>query len=90
MADNEKITSVEIGIKTELDRKLRLNVDGYIYQVDGQQLTAVGGQYNTATLLNADKTEGLRLRDRHRLGALADWLFTLGAATTTPRSTTRT
>ena len=26
--------------------------------VDGQQVTAVGGEYNTATLLNVDTTEG--------------------------------
>ena len=58
-ADQEKITSFEVGVKSILaDRRLRMNLTAYIYQMKGQQLTAVGGQFNTATLLNADKTDG--------------------------------
>jgi len=59
VAKDEKITSFEVGMKSIVaDRRLRLNLTAYVFQMDGQQLTAVGGQYNIATLLNADKTEG--------------------------------
>jgi len=59
VADAETIKSFEVGVKSILaDQRLRLNLAAYIFQMDGQQLTAVGGQYNVATLLNADKTTG--------------------------------
>ena len=67
-------------MKTELGRKLRMNSTGFIYQVDGQQITAVGGQYNTATLLNADKTDGYGFEADLDYAPSADWLFTLGAS----------
>jgi iron complex outermembrane receptor protein len=80
VADEEKITSFEVGVKTEIARKLRLNVDGYLYEVDGQQIVAVGGQYNTATLLNADKTTGYGFEADLDYAPSSDWLFTLGAS----------
>ncbi len=59
VADTEDILSYELGVKSILaDNRLRLNLTGYWYEVDGQQLTAVGGEYNVATLLNADTTKG--------------------------------
>ena len=59
VANAETITSFEVGVKTILaDQRLRLNLTAYVFRMDGQQLTAVGGQYNIATLLNADKTDG--------------------------------
>jgi iron complex outermembrane recepter protein len=59
VADAETIQSFELGMKSILaDQRLRLNLAAYIFQMDGQQLTAVGGQINVATLLNADKTDG--------------------------------
>ncbi len=59
VADPEDMTSAEVGIKTILaDQRLRLNFAVYDYEVKGQQITAVGGKYNIATLLNADKTQG--------------------------------
>ena len=59
VADTEDILSVEAGVKSILaDNRLRLNVTAYWYEVDGQQLTAVGGEFNVATLLNADTTKG--------------------------------
>ncbi len=80
VADEEKITSFEAGVKTEIARKLRLNVAGFVYQVDGQQIVAVGGQYNTATLLNADKSKGYGLEADLDWAPSSDWLFTLGAS----------
>jgi len=50
VADSEEIISFEIGAKTILaQNKLRLNVAAYVFEVDGQQITAVGGEFNTAT-----------------------------------------
>ncbi|HYG07509.1 MAG TPA: TonB-dependent receptor [Stenotrophomonas sp.] len=58
-ADSEKVISYEIGVKADLwDKRARLGFDIFRYNVDGQQLIAVGGASNTATLLNADKTIG--------------------------------
>jgi len=55
----ETITSAEVGVKSILaDQRLRLNMTAYVFQMDDQQLTAVGGQYNVATLLNAKRTDG--------------------------------
>ena len=79
VADTEELFSQEIGFKSELlDRTLRLNAALYRYDVDGQQVTAVGGQFNVATLLNVDKTEGYGAEaDINWLPAPA-WLATLG------------
>ncbi|WMJ71133.1 TonB-dependent receptor [Stenotrophomonas sp. 24(2023)] len=58
-ADSEKVISYEAGIKADLfDRRARLGFNVFRYNVDGQQLIAVGGTNNTARLLNADKTLG--------------------------------
>ncbi len=80
VAHEEKIISGEVGVKTQIARKLRLNVDAFLYQVDGQQIVAVGGQFNTATLLNADKTDGYGLEADLDWSPSSDWLFTLGGS----------
>ena len=58
---------IELGCVELLDRKLRLNLALYEFPVDGQQLVAGGGQFNTATLLNADQSKG------YGFGAHIDW-----------------
>ncbi len=59
VADSETITSWEGGIKTDLlDRTLRINASLFYYQIDDQQLTAVGGAGNLVQLVNADEGEG--------------------------------
>ena len=80
VAHEEKLPSFEAGVKTQIARKLRLNVDGFVYGVDGQQIVAVGGQYNTSTLLNADKTKGYGFETDVEWAPSAPWLFTLGAS----------
>ena len=81
VAQEEKLMSEEIGIKTELlDRRLRLNLAGYTYQVDGQQIVAVGGQFNTATLLNADKTNGYGFELDIDFAPVSQWMFTIGTS----------
>ncbi|KRG72103.1 TonB-dependent receptor [Pseudoxanthomonas dokdonensis] len=58
-ADSEDVISYEMGIKADLwDKRARLGFSVFRYDVDGQQIIAVGGGSNTATLLNADKTTG--------------------------------
>jgi len=79
VADAEEILSTEIGMKSELlDRRLRLYLAGYRYQVDGQQIIAVGGQFNTATLLNADTTEGYGLETDVEWAPTPNWLAKIG------------
>ena len=59
VADSEVINSFEIGVKSDvLDGRGRVNATTYYFQMDDQQLTAVGGDNNNTRLLNADKTVG--------------------------------
>lgn len=79
VAGEEEILSTEIGLKSTLwDRKVRLNATVYQYEVDGQQIVAVGGEFNTATLLNADQTEGRGFELDLEIAPTSEWLFTLG------------
>ncbi len=81
VADEEKITSFEVGLKSILaDRRLRLNLASYLFQMKGQQLTAVGGRYNIATLLNADTTDGHGVEVDLEYVATENLWFTLGAS----------
>jgi iron complex outermembrane receptor protein len=80
VADEEKILSFEAGVKTQIASRLRLNLDGFVYDVDGQQIVAVGGQFNTATLLNADKTKGYGFEADLEWSPSSEWLFTLGGS----------
>lgn len=80
-ADTEDIISFEVGMKSILsENRLRLNLTGYIYEVDGQQVTAVGGQFNTATLLNVDTTEGYGLEADIQWTPTGHWVMTFGAS----------
>ncbi|MEQ9506229.1 MAG: TonB-dependent receptor [Hyphomonas sp.] len=58
-ADSETVQSYEAGAKTELaDGRLRLNGNVFYYELEGQQLTIVGGINNTVALFNGEKGEG--------------------------------
>lgn len=58
-AGSELVLSYEAGVKSELfDRRLRANASVYFYEIDGQQLTIVGGLTNDVSLFNADTSEG--------------------------------
>jgi iron complex outermembrane receptor protein len=80
VAHEEKLISYEAGVKTEVSRKVRFNADVFLYDVDGQQIVAVGGQYNTATLLNADKTRGYGFEADLNWTPAPEWLFTFGGS----------
>ncbi len=58
-AASETIQSWEAGIKsTFLDGRGRFNLNGFYYDLDNAQLTAVGGGVNSNRLLNADNVRG--------------------------------
>jgi iron complex outermembrane recepter protein len=58
-AGPESILSYEAGLKADLfDKKARVSLSVYQYEVKDQQLTAVGGSSNATQLLNAKKTVG--------------------------------
>ncbi len=79
IADTEKIISFEAGIKTILSQnRVRFNLTGYVFEMSDQQVTAVGGEFNTATLLNIDKTKGYGLEADMQWTPTAHWLTTFG------------
>ncbi|MCK5377291.1 MAG: TonB-dependent receptor, partial [Acidobacteria bacterium] len=81
IADTEKILSFEVGIKTILaQNRVRFNLTGYVFEMDDQQVTAVGGEFNTATLLNVAKTEGYGLETDIQWTPTGNWLMTFGAS----------
>jgi len=58
-ADSEIVDSIETGFKSVfLENTARVDGSVFYYQVKDQQLTAVGGTGNVASLLNADKAVG--------------------------------
>jgi len=59
-ATSETVLSGEIGFKSNLNNnRLRVNGAVFAYQVDDQQITAVGGAGNLIQLVNADKTNAV-------------------------------
>jgi len=59
VADTETLFSGEVGIKSTLfANRLRFNASAFAYNIEDQQLTAVGGQANFNRLINADSTAG--------------------------------
>ena len=60
IADSETITSVELGFKSQLaDDRVRLNAAVFYYEIEDQQLSAIGGGGNFVQLVNADKGTGM-------------------------------
>ena len=81
VADSEEILSIEAGVKSILaGGRVRLNTTAYWFEISDQQLTAVGGEFNVATLLNADTTEGYGLELDMQYTPSANWFMTIGAS----------
>jgi iron complex outermembrane receptor protein len=81
VADAEDIVSIEAGIKTSLfDDRGRLAFTVYKYQMNDQQLTAVGGATNFNTLINADQTDGQGIELDFEAYLTDNFLVTLGAS----------
>jgi iron complex outermembrane receptor protein len=58
-ADSETITSIEAGFKSDLaGGRVRLNAAVFYYEIEDQQLSAIGGGGNLIQLVNADKGTG--------------------------------
>ncbi len=78
-ADSETVLSYEIGAKTELfDDRVRANVSLYAFDLEGQQLTIVGGLTNDVSLFNADKSGGYGFEADIEAAPLANLLVTAG------------
>jgi iron complex outermembrane receptor protein len=81
VADSEEILSIEAGVKSILaGGRVRLNTTAYWFEISDQQITAVGGEFNVATLLNADTTEGYGLELDMQYTPSANWFMTIGAS----------
>jgi iron complex outermembrane receptor protein len=60
IADSETITSIELGFKSQLaDDRVRFNAAVFYYEIEDQQLSAIGGGGNFVQLVNADKGTGM-------------------------------
>jgi iron complex outermembrane receptor protein len=70
-ADSETVDSIEGGVKSFLaDRSVRLDVSGFWYRIQDQQLTAIGGAGNFNQLINAEEGTG------YGLEAEGEWFVT--------------
>jgi len=75
-ADSETVKSIETGFKSTLaENKVRIDGSVFYYVVDDQQLTAVGGSGNVASLLNADKSVGYGFELDSEFWATDDLVF---------------
>ncbi len=76
---SETVTSYEAGIKsTFLDGRGRFNLNGFYYNLDNAQLTAVGGGVNANRLLNAKRVRGYGLEADLELKPTNGLLLTAG------------
>ena len=81
VADAETITSYEAGIKADLfERRARLNVSVYDFEVKNQQLTVVGGNSNVNRLINAAKTNGRGVEADFEAFITSDFKVTAGGS----------
>jgi iron complex outermembrane receptor protein len=79
VADSETIMSGEVGFKSLLaDNRVRINGAVFYYEIEDQQLSAVGGAANLIQLVNADKGTGVGFDLDAEFQATDRLLFTLG------------
>lgn len=78
-ADSETLTSYEAGVKsTLLDGRILYNITGYFYEIDDQQLTAIGGAGNFNQLLNIDQGQGYGIEAELDIIISEHWTLTSG------------
>jgi iron complex outermembrane recepter protein len=76
---SETIQSYEAGVKsTFLDGRGRFNVNGFFYDLNNAQLTAVGGGVNANRLINAKKVRGYGFEADLELKPTSALLLTAG------------
>lgn len=79
VGDSETIQSYEAGIKTTfLDGRGRFNLNGFYYDLEDAQLTAVGGGVNANRLINADNVRGYGFEIDAELRPVPELLLTAG------------
>ncbi len=78
-ADSETLTSYEAGLKsTLLDGRIVYNITGFFYEIDDQQLTAIGGAGNFNQLLNAEQGQGYGIEAEFDIVLTENLTFTSG------------
>ena len=78
-ADSETVLSYEAGVKSELlDNRVRLNANVFLFELQDQQLTIVGGINNTVALFNADEGEGYGFEADIEAAPIDNLLLTAG------------
>ncbi len=81
VGDTETIMSYEAGFKADLfGNRARLNMTGFYYKINDQQLTAVGGAGNFNTLINADETKGYGFELEAEVAPLENLFLTMGTS----------
>lgn len=81
VAGPETSTSYEMGVKADLwGNRARINAGIFYYEVDDQQLTAVGGSSNANVLLNADRSVGQGFELDFQAYLTDNLLVTLGSS----------
>jgi iron complex outermembrane receptor protein len=79
VADSETINSIEAGFKSLFDgNRVRLNGSVFYYQIEDQQLSAIGGGANFVRLINADKGTGMGFDIEGEFAASDRLLLTAG------------
>ena len=83
IADSETITSIEVGFKSQLaGDRVRLNGSLFYYEIEDQQLSAIGGGGNFVRLVNADKGTGKGFELDGEFLVTDNFLVTLGLSYT--------
>jgi iron complex outermembrane receptor protein len=83
IADSETITSIEVGFKSQLaDDRVRLNAAVFYYEIEDQQLSAIGGGGNFVQLVNADKGTGMGVDFDSEFVITDRFMMTLGLSYT--------
>jgi len=79
VGDSETIQSYEAGVKTTfLGGRGRFNLNGFYYDLNNAQLTAVGGGVNANRLINADNVRGYGFEIDAELRPVPQLLLTAG------------
>lgn len=77
IGQSETILSYEAGVKTTFwDGRGRFNLNGFLYNLDNAQLTAVGGGVNANRLINADNVRGYGFEMDAELKPIPELLLT--------------
>ncbi len=80
-AEREEVLSYEAGVKSDFaEGRGEMSLTGFMYTIEDQQLTAVGGGANFNQLVNADETEGYGFEFDARYAASDNAFFTAGVS----------